>query len=450
MSEPAEVKISKGELFTSEVDRALARQRSLQGRTVPAPEPVSLLRRVLLSSMFYLPFAGLACTLAVWMVLEPLILDRPRVAGEVVLINSDPFDTGGRTLITIGSKEVVAGPDLLVYPGVRGQPSFSSLDEIQVGTVIEVVGNPDASTDTRIVAVAIRPTTVEDAAEVSREVEKESQHAVLFLFPLTATLIALGLLLAEGIARRNWSRLIERGLTGTALAALFSFLALIPGGLVFKLGESVLEGNPGSKLAIMFFVTCRSVTWACVGAGLGAGMNLTRSTPAELRNTVVGGALGGAFGGLFFDPIEWLQSATHFDQADLSRAVGLGAIGLAVGVFVALLEQLTKEAWLRVRTGPLAGKSFILYRSPTAIGSAPTADVYLFKDAGIDPHHASVHRVGQGFEIEDMGSRDGTLVNDQPVRRRRLCSGDQVTLGSTIVEFEERAPRPQELERRAS
>src|SRR5262249_28066946 len=113
--------------------------------------------------------------------------------------------------------------------------------------------------------------------------------------------------------------------------------------------------------------------------------------------------------------------------------------------FVALLERLTREAWVRVRTGPLAGKSFILYRTPTIIGSAPTSDVYLFKDAAIDAHHASIHRVGQAYEIEDQDSREGTQVGGERVRRRRLASGDQITIGSTVLEFEERARRPQDV-----
>jgi hypothetical protein len=446
MSPPVEIKIARGELFTSEVDRALARQRSLQGRTSPAPEPVSLLRRILLSSMFYLPLAGLLGTLGAWLILEPFLGDNPRLAGEVALINNDPFDTNGMMTITIGTKEAVVNQNhVFVFPGARGQPLFESLAEIQVGSVIEIAGDPNQGTDTRLVALAIRPSTVEDAAEVQRQVENEAALAGIAVFPLTATLLALGLLLAEGVARRNWSRLVERGLTGTTLAALFAFIGLIPGGLVFVFGRRLLESNGDSKIALMAFVTCRSITWACAGAGLGAGMNLTRSTPAELRNAVVGGALGGALGGLFFDPIEWLARSTVFDQADVSRAVGLGTIGLAVGVFVALLERLTREAWLRVRTGPLAGKSFILYRSPTTVGSSPSSDIYLFKDAAIDPHHASIHRVGQVYEIEDMGSREGTLVGDQPAQRRRLYSGDQITVGSTVLEFEERAPRPQEL-----
>jgi hypothetical protein len=156
----------------------------------------------------------------------------------------------------------------------------------------------------------------------------------------------------------------------------------------------------------------------------------------------VGGALGGALGGAFFDPVQrFLVDDSHFAGADLSRAVGLVAVGACIGFFVGLVDRLAREAWLSVRTGPLAGKSFVLYRIPTTIGSSPRCDVYLFKDAEIDAEHAQIHRVGNRFEIEDMGTRHGTTVGGQPVRRRRLASGDQVVLGSTVLEFEERAGR---------
>jgi hypothetical protein len=91
---------------------------------------------------------------------------------------------------------------------------------------------------------------------------------------------------------------------------------------------------------------------------------------------VIGGALGGALGGLFFDPIDRFF-VSRFAGAGASRLAGLLAVGLMIGLFVALVERLARDAWLRVRTGPLAGKSFILYKTPTRIGNSPESDVYL-------------------------------------------------------------------------
>jgi hypothetical protein len=178
-----------------------------------------------------------------------------------------------------------------------------------------------------------------------------------------------------------------------------------------------------------------------MGASLGLGMNLVRSTRVQLRNAVVGGTLGGALGGVFFDPIDrFVGTSSFFSESDLSRLVGVLAVGALVGIFVALVDRLAREAWIRVRTGPLAGKAFVLYRTPAYVGSAPDADIYLFKDAEISPRHAAIHRVGSRYEIEDT-SRRGTRVAGQVIRRSRLVSGDQIVIGGTVLEFEERAKR---------
>jgi hypothetical protein len=212
------------------------------------------------------------------------------------------------------------------------------------------------------------------------------------------------------------------------------------GNMVVKTDDvaSIQELSPGTLLAHIAF---RGAAWAAVGAALGVGMNLVRSSKVQLRNSVLGGALGGALGGTMFDPIDRFFRDSMFADGGSMRLVGVMVLGLSIGIFVALVERLAREAWIRVRTGPLAGKSFILYKTPTIIGSSPQCDVYLFKDAEIDGSHAQIHRVGNAFEIEDMNSRMGTRIGGQTIRRRRLASGDQVVLGGTVLEFEERQKR---------
>lgn len=443
------IRIARAELFDPEVDKALARQRSGRERIVADPPPVSGFRRLMNNSMFYLPVSAILAAVITWLLLEPKIMDMPAVGGEVMLINADPFDGApGITSITVGTNDVFVLPELVRFEeGDNGQPAFESLDQIQIGSRIEVVTFPEAG---RLVAVAIRPT---DRAEPFGQREQETWPLIV-LFPLTAALIALFLLLAEGISTRNWVRMFERALLGSFLAALFATLAFLPAAIFLKIAESFIESagrEAHDKIYVtvkdlsgtdfIFFSACRSAAWACIGTGLGIGMNLVRSTRTQLRNSVIGGALGGALGGVFFDPIVRWGSDSWFAGGDMSRLIGLIAVGASIGVFVALIERLGREAWLRVRTGPLAGKSFILYKTPTVVGSAPQSDVYLFKDAEIDASHASIHRVGTNYEIEDMSSRTGTRVGGSAVRRRRLVSGDQIVLGSTILDFEERQKR---------
>ena len=118
-----------------------------------------------------------------------------------------------------------------------------------------------------------------------------------------------------------------------------------------------------------------------------------------------------------------------------AAAIGLTLIGLMVGLFVGMVEQWTKSAWLLMKAGPLAGKQFVVFRNPTVLGSSPKADVYLFKDEAIEPRHALIHDRGGRFEIEDMKTADGTYVNGIPVSRQILKAGDQIVLGKTVLEF---------------
>jgi FHA domain len=156
--------------------------------------------------------------------------------------------------------------------------------------------------------------------------------------------------------------------------------------------------------------------------------------PKVFLNGLLGGVLGGLLGGMAFDPISKVFVSAD-GEAWLSRGVGFTLIGLMVGLFVGMVEQWTKSAWLLMKAGPLAGKQFVVFRNPTVLGSAPKADVYLFKDGAIEPRHALIHDRGGRFEIEDMNTADGTYVNGVPVSRQILKSGDQIVLGKTVLEF---------------
>jgi len=409
---------------------------------------VSPIRALIMNSMFHMPLAAVLGALVCFLVLEPHINDFPKVRGDVVLVNTSPFDLpGGVRTVTVGTQEVALTRDTRLLPGAQGQPAFGGVNEIVAGTAIEAVGIKH--NENQILAEAVRPN---DGPPLAVKGFRDSAAAFL-LFPLTAVLVALGLILAEGVTSRNWRRMITRALVGSVLAAIFAFLAFIPAGLVLQISDAVFRSvaqqsqrfvvtvHEVPPVALVVMAACRSMAWAFIGAGLGLGMNLARSTRAQLRNSLLGGTLGGALGGLFFDPIDRFIVSSPFVGGGPSRLVGLLAVGLAIGLFVALVERLAREAWLKVLTGPLAGKSFVLYRTPTRLGSSPDADIYLYKDAEISADHALIHRAGSIYEVEDAGSRTGTKLAGQTVRRRRLVSGDQITLGGTVLVFEERAER---------
>ena len=80
-----------------------------------------------------------------------------------------------------------------------------------------------------------------------------------------------------------------------------------------------------------------------------------------------------------------------------------------------------------IRTWPLA-------RNELTIGRAEQSDIPL-ADPGVSRNHARVVREGDDFIVEDLRSTNGTEVNGQPIRRRRLANGDMLKLASSTLQF---------------
>ena len=99
-----------------------------------------------------------------------------------------------------------------------------------------------------------------------------------------------------------------------------------------------------------------------------------------------------------------------------------------------------------------AGVAFLIYRdgsdaqqllSLTAdrdrltVGRASASDLWLPWDSEVSRVHAELERVGDDWTLVDDGlSANGTFVNGERLRgRRRLCDGDELRFGKTIVVF---------------
>jgi hypothetical protein len=79
-------------------------------------------------------------------------------------------------------------------------------------------------------------------------------------------------------------------------------------------------------------------------------------------------------------------------------------------------------------------KEFSLEGERMVIGRLEGSDVQL-ADPGASRRHAEVRRDGDDFVLVDLGSTNGTLVNEAPVTERTLEDGDKITIGRTVLEF---------------
>jgi pSer/pThr/pTyr-binding forkhead associated (FHA) protein/uncharacterized RDD family membrane protein YckC len=62
-------------------------------------------------------------------------------------------------------------------------------------------------------------------------------------------------------------------------------------------------------------------------------------------------------------------------------------------------------------------------------------------DPSISRHHCVIRKVGGGFEIQDLQSSNGVLVNGNRVQSSPLRDGDRITLGQVQLTFQD--PRPE-------
>ncbi len=85
-------------------------------------------------------------------------------------------------------------------------------------------------------------------------------------------------------------------------------------------------------------------------------------------------------------------------------------------------------------TGAGMGRRFELTGTEHLIGRLENLDVSLPVE-GISRKHARIFRDAMGWQVEDLGSTNGTQVNDVTVARAYLKEGDLVRFGGAICKF---------------
>ena len=93
-------------------------------------------------------------------------------------------------------------------------------------------------------------------------------------------------------------------------------------------------------------------------------------------------------------------------------------------------------AWLVVQSGTDRGRRFALRTSRTSVGRGVDNDVVL-TDIAVSRKHLSIDFDGSSYVLNDLGSGNGTLVNDRDEDASfRLSHGDKLELGNTVLVFE--------------
>lgn len=222
----------------------------------------------------------------------------------------------------------------------------------------------------------------------------------------------------------------RRFLIGFGLCALLSLPATYYSNRAFSYILMAGGWGVGHTGSMVYLIAARLAGWTLMGLMLGLGVGLATFVAGNLLKGAAGGWVGGFIGGIAFDAIGAL---THAGL--LSRLFGLSAIGLAIGLFIGLVQELTKVAWLRVEDGRLRGREYRLDKNLAFLGRAEECEIGLFGDSAVAPQHAQISRQGGEYILKDLTRNPGTLVNGQRIESKPLAAGDLIQLGNYALRF---------------
>ena len=226
----------------------------------------------------------------------------------------------------------------------------------------------------------------------------------------------------EGINARNAAFALRAALTNGGLG-------LVGGAIGLPLAEAAFQFLGGE-------VWTRAIGWGIFGASIGAGVGL--SSGSQVWKPALGGLIGGVAGGALLE-----LARTRLADPLTGKAVGLAALGAAVGAFIALIVLILSRAWLEVVTGKMKGSEFILDKflhanGPTAyVGSSAMKSDIVLPDPDIAPQHAILRGADTHMTIKDM-SQNGTFINGRKVEQTKLEDQQAIRMGNTQMVYHEK------------
>jgi diguanylate cyclase (GGDEF)-like protein len=85
-------------------------------------------------------------------------------------------------------------------------------------------------------------------------------------------------------------------------------------------------------------------------------------------------------------------------------------------------------------TGPAIGSRYRLGEQQRVIGRGDICDIRI-DDNSVSRRHAAIEPNDGGYKVIDLGSTNGTFLNDRPVQEGNLRDGDYLRVGKCIYRF---------------
>ena len=234
------------------------------------------------------------------------------------------------------------------------------------------------------------------------------QNVILAL--CTGGLIGLFLGSVDGIVESNAYKLRNGIIVGLVAGFFVGGIGLNLGGYLYgALGGTNSIPTHANVFGFVQQMVARSVGMTLFGVGVGFGSSVSSKSLPRIRNGAIGGLFGGLVGGFLFDILPSIVAPVTAVAGDVgchdagatSRAVGFTAIGAFTGFFIGLVQELLKDAWVKVLAGRNEGKDFILGKPMNIFGRDEKCDVPLFGDTSVGVQHAAIRADGYRHVLID-------------------------------------------------
>lgn len=92
---------------------------------------------------------------------------------------------------------------------------------------------------------------------------------------------------------------------------------------------------------------------------------------------------------------------------------------------------------IRVRTGAEEGELYPLFENrEITIGRSPTNNIFV-RDRNVSRVHCQIVVTEKGCTLTDLQSTNGTFVNEQRATEVDLKTGDEIRIGTTLLQLEQ-------------
>src|SRR5712691_6108305 len=97
-------------------------------------------------------------------------------------------------------------------------------------------------------------------------------------------------------------------------------------------------------------------------------------------------------------------------------------------------RAMTKELLIQCPDGQM--KTIALNGERLSIGRSSAAELCFPEDAGLSRQHFAFENEGEDWTVQDLGSKNGTFVNNIPLKARLILKpGDRITAGHLVIVY---------------